>query len=134
MTMEARPNHAAAYRPRVEDNILVRGHGRYIADETLPNQAYAHFVRSPHAFARIVKIDTEAARAAPGVVAILTAEDMAAGLKAASQGKAARPCTIASNTQNRRAVVLLPVKRFISPCLSALFFNQRTGDHRHQGR
>ena len=78
MTMEAKPNHAAARGPRVEDNILVRGRGRYIADETLPNQAYAHFVRSPHAFARIVKIDTEAARAAPGVVAILTAEDMAA--------------------------------------------------------
>ena len=54
----------------------VRGHGRYIADAPLPNQAYAYFVRSPHAFARIVSVDTSAARNAPGVVGVLTAKDM----------------------------------------------------------
>ncbi|HXW42504.1 MAG TPA: molybdopterin cofactor-binding domain-containing protein, partial [Xanthobacteraceae bacterium] len=62
---------------RVEDDPLVRGRGRYIADAPEPNQAYAHFVRSPHAFARIVRIDTAAAAAAPGVVAVLTAADVA---------------------------------------------------------
>lgn len=63
-------------RPRVEDNALVRGHGRYAADAPLPNQAYAYFVRSPYASARILKIDTAAALKAPKVVGVLTAEDM----------------------------------------------------------
>jgi len=62
---------------RVEDNVLVRGQGRYMADAPLPNQAYAHFVRSPHAAARIVKVDTAAAEKAPGVIGVLTAKDMA---------------------------------------------------------
>jgi len=62
---------------RVEDNVLVRGRGRYMADAPLPNQAYAYFVRSPHAAARIVKVDTAAAEKAPGVVGVLTAKDMA---------------------------------------------------------
>ena len=62
---------------RVEDNVLLRGRGRYMADAPLPNQAYAHFVRSPHAAAKIVKVDTAAAEKAPGVVGVLTAKDMA---------------------------------------------------------
>ncbi len=66
----------AAYHPRVEDDPLVRGRGRYMADAPLPNQAYACFVRSPHAFARIVGVDTSAALKAPGVVGVLTAKDM----------------------------------------------------------
>jgi aerobic carbon-monoxide dehydrogenase large subunit len=61
---------------RAEDEVLVRGHGRYVADAPLPNQAYAYFLRSPHAFARIVRIDTAAAEKAPGVIAVLTAKDM----------------------------------------------------------
>ncbi len=61
---------------RVEDEPLVRGRGRYIADAPLPNQAFAFFVRSPHAFARIVSIDTSGATNMPGVVAVLTAKDM----------------------------------------------------------
>jgi len=64
------------YHPRVEDEALVRGHGRYIADAPLPNQAYAYFVRSPHAFAGIVSVDIAAAASAPGVIAVLTAQDM----------------------------------------------------------
>jgi carbon-monoxide dehydrogenase large subunit len=63
-------------RPRVEDDALVRGRGRYIDDTPEPNQAFAAFVRSPHAFARIVSIDTAAAADAPGVVTVLTAKDM----------------------------------------------------------
>jgi aerobic carbon-monoxide dehydrogenase large subunit len=66
----------AEHHPRVEDEALVRGLGRYIADAPAPNQAFAYFVRSPHAFARIASIDTEAAKNAPGVIAVLTASDM----------------------------------------------------------
>ncbi len=66
----------AARHIRVEDDPLVRGRGRFIADAPEPNQAYAYFVRSPHAFARIKSIDTAAAAAAPGVIAVLTAKDI----------------------------------------------------------
>src|SRR5258708_7037686 len=64
------------HRPRLEDDPLVRGLGRYAADAPMPEQAQAYFVRSPHAFADIRSIDTAAAKAAPGVVAVLTAADM----------------------------------------------------------
>ncbi len=71
---------------RLEDDALVRGAGRFMDDPRLPNQAYAAFVRSPHASARIVSIDTAKARSAKGVVAVLTAQDIkAAGLKSAGR-------------------------------------------------
>ncbi|MEA2992906.1 MAG: aerobic carbon-monoxide dehydrogenase large subunit [Alphaproteobacteria bacterium] len=63
---------------RLEDDALTRGGGRFIDDMHLPGQAYAYFVRSPQAFARILSVDIAAARAAPGVLAVLTAADMAA--------------------------------------------------------
>jgi len=66
----------AEHHPRVEDEALIRGLGRYLADAPAPNQAFAYFVRSPHAFARITSIDTGAAKNAPGVIAVLTAADM----------------------------------------------------------
>ena len=71
---------------RLEDDALVRGAGKYSDDRRLPNQAAAVFVRSPHASARIVSIDTAKAASAKGVVAVLTAEDIkAAGLKSAGR-------------------------------------------------
>ena len=74
--MDAKTDGRAAHEPRVEDDVLVRGKGRYAADVPLPHQAYAYFVRSPHAFARIVSVDVTAAQNAPGVVGVLTAKDM----------------------------------------------------------
>jgi carbon-monoxide dehydrogenase large subunit len=74
--MDATTRHHEEKHVRVEDNALVRGLGRYAADAPLPNQAYAFFVRSPHASARIVSVDTSAAAKAPGVVGVLTAKDM----------------------------------------------------------
>ncbi len=71
-TVESR----AHYQPRLEDDALVRGLGRYAADAPITGQAYAYFVRSPHAFADIRAIDTEAAKAVPGVLAVLTSADM----------------------------------------------------------
>ncbi len=69
---------AAHYTIRVEDGPLVRGLGRFADDAALPNQAFAAFVRSPHAHARIRSLDIEAARGASGVIAVLTASDMEA--------------------------------------------------------
>src|SRR5260370_14808864 len=64
--------------PRFEDLRLVRGAGRYTDDETLPGQACAIFVRATHAHARIIAINRAAARARPGVLAVLTGEDYVA--------------------------------------------------------
>jgi carbon-monoxide dehydrogenase large subunit len=64
--------------PRVEDDYLLRGAGRFMADDPLPGQAYACFVRSPHACADIKSIDTKAAEATPGVIAVITAADVTA--------------------------------------------------------
>ncbi len=66
----------AQHQPRLEDDPLVRGLGRYAADTPLTGQTYAYFVRSSHAFADIRSIDTDAAKAVPGVLAVLTATDM----------------------------------------------------------
>lgn len=63
---------------RIEDDALLRGLGRF-GDDVKPEGAlHAHFVRSPHAFATIERIDVEAAKKAKGVVAVLTAADLAA--------------------------------------------------------
>ena len=61
--------------PRFEDLRLVRGAGRFTDDITLDEQAFAVFVRSQHAHAHIGKIDAEAARCHPGVLAVLTGAD-----------------------------------------------------------
>src|SRR5215469_12343487 len=64
--------------PRFEDLRLVRGGGRYVDDMVLPGMAFGHVLRSPHAHARIRSIDTTKAKAAPGVLAVLTGADWAA--------------------------------------------------------
>jgi carbon-monoxide dehydrogenase large subunit len=60
---------------RTEDPRLLRGGGRYVDDITLPNTAYGFVLRTAHAHARVKSIDTSAAKAAPGVIAVLTDED-----------------------------------------------------------
>ncbi|MGV2293516.1 xanthine dehydrogenase family protein molybdopterin-binding subunit [Trinickia sp. YCB016] len=63
---------------RKEDFRFLTGNGQYTDDVVLPQQTYAVFVRSPHAHARIKSVDTEAAKRAPGVVAVFTGADLAA--------------------------------------------------------
>ncbi len=66
--------------PRFEDPRLIRGGGRYVADMVFPGMAYGYVLRSPHAHARIRSINTAKAKAAPGVLAVLTSvEYKAAG-------------------------------------------------------
>ena len=60
---------------RREDARLVAGEGRFTDDINLPGQAHAYVVRSPHAHARIVRIDVGGALARPGVIAVLTGGD-----------------------------------------------------------
>ena len=61
--------------PRKEDQRLITGKGRFTDDFNIDGQAYAAAVRSPHPHARIVSIDTERAKALPGVVGVLTGAD-----------------------------------------------------------
>ncbi len=62
---------------RKEDPRFLIGRGRFIDDISLPNQAHAAVLRSPHAHARIKSIDKTAALALPGVVAVISGEDAA---------------------------------------------------------
>jgi len=63
---------------RKEDFRFITGQGRYTDDINQPGQTYAVFVRSPHAHAAIKSIDATAAKASPGVLAVLTGDDLAA--------------------------------------------------------
>ena len=87
-TVDARPQGAATPRvepgerrwigksiKRVEDPRLLRGKGRYIDDIKLPKMAHAAILRSPHAHAQIVSIDTSEAESLPGVIRVVTGED-----------------------------------------------------------
>ncbi|HKG27301.1 MAG TPA: carbon monoxide dehydrogenase, partial [Thermomicrobiales bacterium] len=66
---------------RKEDPRFIRGKGTYVDDVVLPGMVYLDIVRSPYAHATITKIDTEAALAVPGVLAVITGKDLdAAGL------------------------------------------------------
>ena len=61
--------------PRSEDLRLVRGAGHYTDDFSYPNQAYAAFVRSPHAHARVLSITTDRARSSAGCIGVFTGDD-----------------------------------------------------------
>ena len=63
---------------RTEDIRFITGKGHYVDDVNRPGQAFAYFLRSPHAHATIDKIDFSAALKAPGVIAIFTGDDIAA--------------------------------------------------------
>ncbi|HEX2084842.1 MAG TPA: xanthine dehydrogenase family protein molybdopterin-binding subunit, partial [Solirubrobacteraceae bacterium] len=75
--------HVGRALKRKEDPRLITGRARYTDDITPPGTLYAAIVRSPEAHARIVSIDTSAAREQPGVEAVFTGED---------QGDIAAPC------------------------------------------
>ena len=78
MNQPSRPTDFSDWTGRVEDDALLRGQGRY-GDDVKPDGALvAYFVRSPHAFAKILRIDTAAAKSIKGVIAVLTAADLEA--------------------------------------------------------
>ena len=62
---------------RVEDKRFITGNGKYSDDIILPRQTYASFVRSSYAHAKILGVDTSAAKNMPGVIAIYTGADVA---------------------------------------------------------
>src|SRR6185312_5728009 len=73
--------HFGARVTRFEDPALLVGRGRFVDDIPLPGALNACFVRSPHGHAMIRSIDTTAARALPGVHAVMTADDLPAPMR-----------------------------------------------------
>ncbi|MDD1536559.1 MULTISPECIES: xanthine dehydrogenase family protein molybdopterin-binding subunit [unclassified Bradyrhizobium] len=61
---------------RKEDKRFITGKGRYVDDIKLTGMTHAHFIRSPHAHAKVKKIDSSAALKMPGVVAVLTGREI----------------------------------------------------------
>ncbi len=111
---------------RVEDPALVRGQGRFTDDVNLPGQTWLSFLRSDRAHARILSIDTSAAKAMPGVLAVYTgAELVAAGLK---------PIAVAPNFKRRdgqppatpeRRALAHEVVRFVGEAVVAIVAETR---------
>ena len=79
---------------REEDPRLLKGLGRFLDDVALPRMCHAAMVRSPHAHAEIRAVDTAAAAAAPGVLAVLTGADYAA------DGLGSIPCEVPRRSRN----------------------------------
>ena len=96
--------------PRREDSRLLRGQGQYGGDFSLPGQVYAYVMRAPHAHARIAGIDAHAARAPPGVIAVLTGADAAAdGLQPIPHGPVpTNPHEVPLNNRDGSAFLIAP--------------------------
>jgi len=90
---------------RVEDPRLLIGDGRYTDDISLPGETFGVVLRSPHAAAHILSIDTSAAKAMPGVLAVITGADLQA------DGIGGLPCAIPLKNRDgsKRADVPHPV-------------------------
>ena len=82
--------------PREEDKLFLRGQGRYTDDINLPNQGWSYILRSPYPHARIQSMHLDAARQAPGVLAIYTGEDIA------NAGLGDLPCFVAKAVPLKR--------------------------------
>jgi carbon-monoxide dehydrogenase large subunit len=79
LSMLDRPNsYIGKVVPRPNLERLMQGRGRYVSDMELPRMAHVVFLRSPHAHAKIIGIDAVEARRVPGVIAIVTGEELAA--------------------------------------------------------
>ena len=87
---------------RVEDRRFITGRGNYLDDISRPRQAYAFMLRSPHAHARIRRVDPAAAITAAGVLAVFTGEDLA------RDGLGTIPCLSAVTNRDGSAATLPP--------------------------
>jgi len=97
--IHARPKIIGARVKRTEDPRLLTGRGSFVDDRQV-NTLHVAFRRSEHAHARIVSIDCAAARAAPGVIAVFTADDLAVN-----------PLVAASRMKGYYATPILPLAR-----------------------
>jgi Aldehyde oxidase and xanthine dehydrogenase, a/b hammerhead domain len=79
MTCRTSPEVGGMGHPikRKEDLRFIQGKGNYVDDVQLPDMVYGHMVRSPYAHARLKGVNTEKAKQLPGVLAVITGEDLA---------------------------------------------------------
>jgi len=106
---------------RVEDDALLTGRGLFADDVALPRQAVLQFLRSPHPHARIASIDVAAARALPGVVAIVTGKDLvAAGVKPLVQSGDFRRADGSPTAAPPQHVLAVDVVRHVGECVAAI--------------
>jgi aerobic carbon-monoxide dehydrogenase large subunit len=87
---------------RVEDRRFLTGYGRYVDDIARPRQAHAVVLRSPHAHARIRALGTSAAAAMPGVIAVLTGDDLA------QDGLGTIPCATGLTNRDGSPIAMPP--------------------------
>src|SRR5438067_4522584 len=87
---------------RVEDRRFLTGHGRYLDDIAQPRQTHAVLLRSPHANALIRTLDISAAAALPGVLTVLTGEDLA------RDGIGTIPCASALTNRDQSPMAMPP--------------------------
>lgn len=106
---------------RIEDPALVRGAGRFVDDVDLPGQLHLVLLRSPYPHARIRSIDTDAARAVPGVVAVYTGADLqAAGVKPLPATTAFRRPDGGPHASPPRHALAIDTVRFVGEAVAAI--------------
>lgn len=112
--------------PRLEDQRLLTGQGRFTDDISLPREAHAAFVRSPHAHARIARIDCATAKSAPGVIAIYTGEDLlAAGLSTVPFTRMHKRPDGAEMTVPPRRALTVDIVRFVGDAVALVVADSR---------
>ncbi len=104
---------------RKEDTRLLQGLGQFTDDINIEGQAFACFVRSPHAHARILGINSEIAKSMPGVTAVMTGHDLAAAKVGLLLNDAAyRYRDGAPMHKPARAVLPVEKTRFVGECIA----------------
>ncbi|MEO6409869.1 MAG: xanthine dehydrogenase family protein molybdopterin-binding subunit [Burkholderiaceae bacterium] len=112
---------------RIEDPALLTGQGRFTDNVVVEGQTYLAFVRSPYAHARIIGVDTEAARAMPGVLAVHTgAELAAAGVKPIPTNPMFKRADGKSTVSPPRRALAHERVRFVGEAVAAVVASTRT--------
>jgi carbon-monoxide dehydrogenase large subunit len=106
---------------RVEDDALLRGKGRFADNVKVDGELHAHFVRSPHPHARIAGIDVQAARAMPGVAAIITGRELAgAGVAPIPNSGDFRRANGAPTATPARHALAIDTVRYVGEAVAAI--------------
>ena len=125
-TVEAARFGSGATVRRVEDPALVRGQGRFTDDVSLPGQTWLAFLRSDRAHARIAGIDTAAAAALHGVLAVYTGADMvAAGVRPIPLAPNFKRPDGQTNAAPPKRALAHEVVRFVGECVVAVVAESR---------
>ena len=106
---------------RVEDEALLKGQGRFADDVGAPGQLYAAFLRSPHPHARIVVIDAAAAATMPGVIAVVTGDELArAGVKPMALSADFKRADGSPTATPRRHALAVGAVRYVGEAVAAV--------------